>query len=375
LREKTGMELPKGGIWYEPRSLWSIANVSTANTGFRAFENMEPEHFRNGTRWPIVIDRVAFCGVNYPFDRPDTAFAAPSDAAQSAVVNKCGALVSAPFRQHYSKNQGTLAAYRPSPTGEPASVNALDGPLFGVTRLDFAKPLLMPQFGTLEMRLSSVFDFAFGGVDVLSNAGVTSLPASIVWQERGYTRSFPGNGRTFDFELPVAAQPNMPAPGYEGWPYPLTPGIADALVDNGVRFWSPNAIFDAQRFNAQESSRSGSNYFQSVAVALDQLDYDAALQAAPFNGDGKVAPVSMRVGCAARSVNGGSTDDWWRPGAPLALVLDTITPAVVYRLPQPITLSPGDVLDVEVAAPGLTFATAESYQIGVSFNGYAPIEG
>jgi hypothetical protein len=76
--------------------------------------------------------------------------------------------------------------------------------------------------------------------------------------------------------------------------------------------------------------------------------------------------------------NGGTGAYWWREGAPLALVCPTITPAQVYDLPEPITLGPGERLDVEVSSPGPTPMGEESidsiYQIGVGLCGYASIE-
>jgi hypothetical protein len=128
-----------------------------------------------------------------------------------------------------------------------------------------------------------------------------------------------------------------------------------------------------------------------MGVAINQIDYDD-FAAADADGLGfdtnlgmKFGPVSQRIGCRARMGAGVNTDWWWRPGAPLALVLDTITPALVYKLPEPITLSPGDTLSVEADVPGtnyfdselasITGETDSRVQLGVSFNGYTAIEG
>ena len=90
---------------------------------------------------------------------------------------------------------------------------------------------------------------------------------------------------------------------------------------------------------------------------------------------------STMVPSRIRTTDGGSGRYWWRPGAPIALVLDHITPAFVYELPVPITVGPGDALDVELEVPlSTTFpddgtATTPTFNLGVSFNGYAAIEG
>ena len=85
----------------------------------------------------------------------------------------------------------------------------------------------------------------------------------------------------------------------------------------------------------------------------------------------------------AKTSGCGSQESWWRDGAPLSLVSPTRTPALVGRLPVPITLQPGDGIDLELVFPTGT----EEYpwagplefnnprvQMGVSFCGFAAIE-
>ena len=88
----------------------------------------------------------------------------------------------------------------------------------------------------------------------------------------------------------------------------------------------------------------------------------------------------LELGTRIRTTNGGSKEWWWREGAPLCLVFDTVTPATVYKMPYPITLGPGDTLDVELVVPplpaGAVGGTALQHQVntGISFNGWAAIE-
>jgi len=62
----------------------------------------------------------------------------------------------------------------------------------------------------------------------------------------------------------------------------------------------------------------------------------------------------------------------------MSLVCDKITPALVYALPKPIILDPGDTLDIIMDFPaGPTVEEPDNpipIQIGVSLNGYATIE-
>jgi hypothetical protein len=121
------------------------------------------------------------------------------------------------------------------------------------------------------------------------------------------------------------------------------------------------------------------------AVQIDQIDYDdvvidtnlIAALGAPAGQP--VAPLSLRTAIRARMKNGGTGNYWWRPGAPLALVCPSITPAQVYKLPVPITLVPGDNLEIELETPGpITIGETEInplYQVGVALCGFAAIEG
>ncbi len=95
--------------------------------------------------------------------------------------------------------------------------------------------------------------------------------------------------------------------------------------------------------------------------------------------DQPISPLALKTPVRARMHNGGTGNWWWRPWAPLALVCPTITPAQVYDLPEPITLRPGDDLEIELQTPApITIGLANvrpQYTVGVSLCGYAAIEG
>jgi hypothetical protein len=167
----------------------------------------------------------------------------------------------------------------------------------------------------------------------------------------------------------------------EKWPYPPDASFApDAAPAGGSQWWPPEQTFDGRQFDAQESTRSGSTKLTDLRVHIDQRLYDTAMQTA-FATPEQPTPMSLRTGTRIRLVNGGTKAWWWRPGAPLALVFDHITPANVYELPEPITLGPEEHLEVELLFPAAFPQPDEepleptAYHLGVSLNGYAAIEG
>ena len=117
-----------------------------------------------------------------------------------------------------------------------------------------------------------------------------------------------------------------------------------------------------------------------MTSTIDQIAFDEEL--APAFPASVIAPVSTRIGSRVRLVGGPVNDYWWRPGAPMALTFDTTTPAAVYWLDEPITLMPGDALDViaevrtdSFASEDINAAYAAMYQFGISFNGFTAING
>ena len=89
-----------------------------------------------------------------------------------------------------------------------------------------------------------------------------------------------------------------------------------------------------------------------------------------------MTPLALRTGCRIRTTDGGTKMDWWRPGAPIGLVLNTVSAAMTYKLPRPLTLEPGDQFEVELTVPpAANVENPDVYSIGLALNGYAAIEG
>ncbi len=363
------MNLPPAGMYYEPRSYWSILNSTDGGV-------WNQDHFRNQGRYPITFTRFSISSVNQVFDwyplSLNSTVARPLTFPE--LLNRTAQQIRVPFRQNYTRTDAVTGTFRPRPTSEPqTTINRLapdiaTGTLapfsgypgkFAQSRLNFAHPLYLPQFGSIEMGLSRISDFQYDGNEYVLNDGVApagpddeslGLQASICWFQSGGL--FAGSARTL--QVPIELQTTTAQAQYttsEGWPYLLPTGGVGGLEHNPINsvdqtFWPPASRFSATEFDRQEATRSGSTEILGLSVSFDALEYYERIFSITAE-QGVIAPLSQRIGCQVRTTNGGSGEEWWRPGAPLSAVLDNITPAAVYDLDAPITLSPGDSLILE----------------------------
>jgi hypothetical protein len=362
------------GLLYEPRSFWSIANV--AGQTYDQTVRMDRRHFYNGGRYPIEIRRIAIAGVNYLLSGPPIANGAVGWNESASVIERVRVSFAAPQRFYFSSRRTPLAAgMAPRATAQPP-VGAPSSSLWGQCNLTFDQPLVLPRTGTIELDLSAHTPWRRPGEVAVVEAEPTQ--ATVVWQEVG--GMFAGSGRSHTMPLFTYTGPTHVADPAEKWPYPPDGyGTGGAPVNPSRNWWPAQSSFPAggpRGFSRFESTRSGSTEVSELRTHIDQLDYDAALGAA--FGATRACPLSMRTGCRVRTVSGGSREYWWRPGAPLALVLDTITPALVYELHEPFTMPPGEQIVVEVEVPGSAVGQGQdqpTFHIGVSLNGFAAIEG
>ena len=392
------------GVWYEPRSLWLTKSITlseyTVNGGKGAIfpganlrVQLPRNPFRNGSRFPFTINRFAISGVGYPLARPDAAAMqeaspGPADLNGTSWINTLQVSIASPYRQHFTQTVNAGLGFAPRPTGQPNTSNGKSS-LFGLSTLRFDKPLVIPKAGTIEWDISSLQGMQFlpeaenlGTITTATNLPTDPVRAVLTYLERGGL--LPGSARSREVSIATNQGPGSPVPNDQGYPYALPPAfgpISPAGVT--VPFWDPRTRFDTKTFRDQNATRAGSTDLYGMTAAVDQLDYDEDLLTI-FPG-ATVAPLSTRIGTRVRLVGGPANDWWWHPGAPMALVMDTITPASVYWLDEPITLMPGDSLDVSVdvrtGAPlndgGIDYARAyaAAYQFGISFNGFAAISG
>lgn len=395
------------GLLYEPRSLWSIANVIVPDeqpTPMRV--QLNRQHFTNRTRWPMTLNRVAISGINYTWDQGFNPFTgSPSNPAfqfQAAdVVQRVSLSISAPQRYHMnSKSVVNSATCTPRPTWDPPDAgvrlglndNPWSAGLHNVSQLAFDYPLYIPRTAAVEWQISAYTPVVFGDLDSFPDAEAPTTPTavnvSMLYQEEG--GMFFGSGRQHRFTprvwLPSSSLVYSPlANTEERWPYPPDaisgfPYVLPTIPD----WWDPRGLFSAKSFKDQDATRDGSTKITDMRAAIDQFIYDIEVSQAfdsvfaDARTTQRVAPMSTRMGTRVRTVDCGSRAWWWRPGAPLCLVFDAKTPALVYELNEQITLMPGDTLDVEMTFPNTLFEksdTAIPFHVGVSFNGYSPIEG
>lgn len=374
--------LPQGGFWYQPASLWSAAYVS-AEEGVSSLRfNFRREHFRNPTRHPITLNRFALCGINYPLAIQNIAGFVGPNSAESAMFQLAKIRISAPYRRGFSREAIPLASYSPRATGWTSGSTLSDSSLFGVNYLKFDKEIVLPRKGALDFALSGAIrmenaDFAFPG-------SVFARTGRIFYHEKG--GMFAGSSRQKGLTVGQGANVAPIPDPYSGIPFPIPPDYAVA-AEVGVApttLWPPQSQMNARDFEQQESTRSGSTGIYGMGVFIDQIAWDdeikadvLATQATPAGPLYQISMTASMIGCRARAVHApGSNDWWWRQGAPVSLVLDTITSALVYDLPEPITLSQGECLDVSMLVPGEAAASfATGYQVGISFNGWTAVEG
>lgn len=390
-------------VLYEPRSLWSIANAKlAAGNASPTIYRLNRRHLTNLTRWPMTLTRVVLGAVNYTFDELLLTTAAQSQQPQfwlqaSDIIQQVQCKFSAPFRYNINaKGPINTATLTPRPTWEPPQPTAILGVetfsffsgYLGTSQLKFKEPMVIPRNGALEWQLSAFTPVVFG-TSPEDEAPGTNGPmfATMLYQERG--GMFFGNSRIHQFQPnPFVTPLDTFADPSEKWPY--SPDLASnagtyTALPGTTNWWDPKAMFTAAKFRAQGSTRQGSCQLTDMRTMINQFAYDGDVATAFNNAFGyiptqKLTPMCMRMGTRVKTVGCGTEAWWWRPGAPLGLVFDDITPALVYDLPEQITLQPGDTLDAELIFPPNTAIFDDTSvtvpaHVGVSFNGYATIEG
>jgi hypothetical protein len=359
------------GLIYEPRSFWDVKRVTaTSETQAVFFDTRNA--FLNGERYPVEISEISLAPINYMAQ----ANLAPLNGRFSggSCFEVAKATIAVRQRQNYSRFAMDLRSYSPSRTQAPQTSYYSDGTndltnassLFGVCHKRFDRPFVLPQFGSAELQLSTYYGAAPAG------GAAQPVAFSAAWYEAGGLQE--GSMRVLNQRALLDA--TTPESALYGANIPNA-GEFPSLVATPATF-PPQHLFTAKDFRAQSPTGQGSQRFSGVAVHIDQIAYDGNFSGGAFPPiDASMTPLSLRAGCRIRSVDGGSKADWWRPGAPIALVFTHVTPAQVYKLPRPITLMPGDQLEVELNIPAQTPAdvNAETYSIGIAFNGYAAIEG
>lgn len=372
---------------HEPRALWSVAAIQAPENDATALSGrvqLNKDHFRNTSRWPITLDTVCLSAINYVF-RSLAGTSPPNNANDvqnsESIINLIDVFVSAPYSRHVTPRQMRMAALptegRDGPSmGQSASASYASA-LWGVSRWDFKQSLILPKKSVIQFDLSAV---QLPNLDLGLSDNTQYFTVSAAFDEV-HDGEFGGNNREFTRNALLysnAAGDNVPfqAVGFTN------------LIKSGGLFatnvsYPSTSRFSPNDWNSQESGQGGDiRTFSGFSVAIDQIDWDEVVQTFgdPAYPGEPLAPMANRIGVRSRIRNAGSGEWWWRPGAPLSLVTPTMTPAMVYPLPEPITLEPGEQLDVEIQVPvgfdagGSVGSIQPTYQVGVSLTGYASVE-
>lgn len=359
---------------YEPRAFWETFSIA-ADASPRPRANTTKDHWFNGSRYPITLTHLLISPINYT--RREGGAASPSSLSEyhnaGAIMQRANVFLSRRGVSNFSRYFISTHDLTPAPRGEPSMLHAGSGyesGLFGISRWDFDKPLRLPRQG--------VIDLEFSNITRPIGLGAPSAPVvSYVWSEYGgrfggrtrrlartslaYTSTggvWPAGPQTFDAD---------------GFGVSNSPPVVGQTFPGDLRI-------SGRSFRGQERTRGvGETAIGGFAVAIDQIDYDDDLQSAVAVQGDPLAPISQRIRCNARTTAGGTGEDWWREGAPLSLVTPTIGSALVYPLPDPITLGPGEQLEGVVEVPGTNTALSPNlsptYNLGISLTGYATVEG
>lgn len=385
-------------LLYEPRALWEVVSVDSAEPDFSRGQNAQAlqaqitlrgREWRNASRYPVTLTHLLMCGVGYTM-REQTA--TPVDLTtyhnSMAVLPTIGVRVSAPFRKHFTRMPYIDTwGWVPEPAGEPTtrySDVATASGLFGISRWDFDKPYWIPRKGTLHFELGTIGEPDLAYVNAPSSGNRD--PVAFV----NFEQQYPAGGVYRMSSRMVEGTVQFGAALGE-WPSGPITTPADAfgnrvVAQSTLQAW-PGAIstLTNNEWDKQEANRgSDRSWLTGFNTFIDQILYDDSITGAADAGANgqRVAPISTRMGTRCKTTNGGSNQEWWRPGCPLALVSPTITPATVHRLEKPIVLAPGDQLEVQLLVPNPQAIAGASpptlsptYNFGISMTGYAEIQG
>lgn len=405
--------ITKKELLFEPRAFWDqvsartivpstavVNNFTRVTVGDGRTFNLPRANFTNGSRYPIDLTKMSICPLGYMLRRYAGTLD-PINPTPIAVYNDMSWLSLTAMRIRAPKRAGLQSfAFSPGsipsdPTSDggmgPLTTQPVASNLLGLSRWDFERPCKLVRNGVIRYDMMPLRWPYF-------NNNITDLPPPDV--SMAFFESDLGGSRLGGFsrnktiaQVPRARRPMVFPTG----PTTTTVDYYDQLQvgagdDSG---WPPVMSFDASnntgsryRFRAQETTRGAyASNVDGYAIMLRQIYWDEGVQALnrpPGAAGSPLSSLSSHIGARCKTIDGGTNEWWWRPGAPIALVTPTITPALVVTLPKTITLGPGESLEVEVLLPpAINFPNASPqatsiqpmYNLGISFTGYATIEG
>lgn len=373
---KKHIDAPQPGFLYEPRAFWDVARFS-APAGRQSTQRLDSDRFYNGSKYPIVLTHILY----------DPAISAIAESFASRGFTDGTIRISSSGNQYLTRDAIPLrmlvspTEYEPpSPYAASNNLPALTandgvwgpvgGPLWGLSQWSFHHPLILPKDGAVTFSIGSRIE-----PDITFDAGdLPDVGAYLQFAEGGDSRSdfYQGNARSFQ----VAGQRRTVNPS--AW-------VAEPTEEGGSgtdQQYPPTSVLTATEYRRQNVTAAGSTALRGFSLMLDQRWYNWAIisQLATAGGiQSRASATPVKAMCSAC----GTQESWWRDGAPLSLVSPTRTNALVGKLPVPITLQPGDGLDIELSFGAGTRDNYDSFSVsfgpgyvsvGVSFTGFAAVE-
>lgn len=367
---------------YEPRAFWDVLRADAIATSQSL--QMNRNHFYNGTRWPITITKLGIAPVQYGYSTGVGSLGSGSRSVESLVAQGLSLQLSARQRYDFGNNQMSSGNITTKPTALPSGDLVPSGKFdvrqsskYGAVHCKFDRTLSLPAKGAVEFTPSiCAYPAGTPGVDY-------EYPTfGVAFHEVGGQLSFGGQARVKQRAELIAADISAPTgfAVYNGWvpQVPVNSQFAFIPPANAQSVpFPPSHVFTAKEFVTQDASvRPGQpSFYDGLTVMIDQLaldDYTIAIA----NGSASIANLANFVGVRARMTEGGTKEEWWRPGMPLSLACHDQTPALIHELPVPFTMEPGEQLEVFVNIPAAaSVEVAETYSVAVAVLGFATIEG
>jgi len=362
----------KKDILFEPRAYWDVGtfqrvdNIPTDQDSSYQEITFNKDSFRNISRNPVQLTKLNLCSIG----------AATQDALD--ILGMAQFVISAPNRQSWSFSPLDASTWKQDPKAEPSmlySESPKASGLWGLSRWNFDHPFMLPRNGVVQFDVSGV-QYAVNPGDPETGPGeIGNAYYTFAFMERGGL--FGGNARLRQRQTIFQ---NTPGGGV--WPAgngPVFPLYQGKVSGPTVNTWSPAGVFRSKTWRENEVTEGQmSSAIEGFQVLVDQITTDDEATVGPNTPTR--APMSSRLICRARTTAGPSGEWWWREGAPLCLVSPDAGPAITYKLPEAITLEPGDQLQIQCFVPRVYFGQAPDYStlpfnVGVSLTGFAEVSG
>lgn len=362
-------------ILYEPRAYWDVGTFEgerqLPNTNNQTPQEIvfNKDSFRNISRNPVKLTKFNLCPIGASFQET------------VSQLSQASFFLSAPNRQSWSFTPLDGSTWKQDQKGEPSmlySATPRASSLHGLSRWLFEHEFELPRDGVIQFDVSGI-NYTANPDEAPGLSDGTAYYAFSFFEHGG---RFGGNARIRQRELIRNLAGNPPYPVYprgNAAVFPLDFGPKPTSPNSSPQMWPEQGQFRTKTWRENEITRGqmGSRV-AGFQVMVDQITSDDLATQNPLNP--ARAPMATRLITRCRTAAGPTGEWWWREGAPLALVSPSAGPALTYSLPRPITLEPGDQLQLECIVPRLYVPDGELFRrlpfnIGVSFTGFAEVSG